>query len=582
MADRYPLVVDSSTNTLKEIPSGDNLNLSGSSIVNVSSVTATSVASTTFTANLADRIGNHNISPIVGLTTIYVTTSGNDVTGTGTSAAPFATPHRAMEYLRGKPIISSSEGREPYVYVNVGVGTYNFGLKITNQGTGYYQNMRTAVTGGSGSGAYVGIITTNNSAGLVTCVVLIHGGEGYVAGETLGISTTFGSGLQFIPLTVSATGAILGPLRVDHPQGELIAITGNVSGTRPGLRGNHYYNQGGVGVGSNPALAGATWSLDSLGYNRYDSTSPAGAYPNPMGARGATQASKIYNTSIIEAHYQSRLYFHNCGGLVTHGTGSRVDKLAIMAPDGIGGIHGVSGDVSVNNNTVFGDKMQGPAFGHLTGFTNVTYNMTNSVPIAYKSHRYPIGGYIGGFGSLGPNLVIYNFAYGIVMWGGSGDVQEIAIVNCRSGAQAQSSAAINMDGVIMLNCAGYGILAHRGGDVEFLRGISNNHGIDGISLLTSSNVVVGSPNIGLSSAHDNQYTIVANNGTAGIRATYGGVLQTSGVAYVHGNASFQVAASTGSLIGVGNSAYVIQGAGSATLFSPAFDTLGSSGEIIIG
>ena len=136
-----------------------------------------------------------------------------------------------------------------------------------------------------------------------------------------------------------------------------------------------------------------------------------------MGARGATNASKVYNTSIIEAHYQSRLYFHNCGGLITHGTGARINKLAIMAPDGIGGIHGVSGDASVDNSTVFGDKIQGPSFGHLTGFGNVSYNVTNSMPIGYKSHRYNHNGYIGGFGSLGPNVAIYNFAYGIVMWG---------------------------------------------------------------------------------------------------------------------------------------------------------------------
>ena len=180
------------------------------------------------------------------------------------------------------------------------------------------------------------------------------------------------------------------------------------------------------------------------------------------------------------------MYVHgNVGGLITHGTGARINKLAIMAPDGIGGIHGVSGDASVDNSTVFGDKIQGPSFGHLTGFGNVSYNVTNSMPIGYKSHRYNHNGYIGGFGSLGPNVAIYNFAYGIVMWGGSADVQEISILNCRAGTQAQSSAAINMDGVIMLSCEGNGITAHRGGDIEFLRGICNNHGVDGLNLLTS-------------------------------------------------------------------------------------------------
>ena len=41
MADRYPLIFDPSDNKLKEIPSGDNLNLAGSGIVGVSSITCT-------------------------------------------------------------------------------------------------------------------------------------------------------------------------------------------------------------------------------------------------------------------------------------------------------------------------------------------------------------------------------------------------------------------------------------------------------------------------------------------------------------------------------------------------------------
>jgi hypothetical protein len=41
MADRFPLIVDSTTQTIKELPSGDNLDLTGSSIVNASSIDVT-------------------------------------------------------------------------------------------------------------------------------------------------------------------------------------------------------------------------------------------------------------------------------------------------------------------------------------------------------------------------------------------------------------------------------------------------------------------------------------------------------------------------------------------------------------
>jgi len=48
MATRYPLIVDTTDdNKIKELPSGDNLNLSGNNIVNVVAVTA----SGTITAN---------------------------------------------------------------------------------------------------------------------------------------------------------------------------------------------------------------------------------------------------------------------------------------------------------------------------------------------------------------------------------------------------------------------------------------------------------------------------------------------------------------------------------------------------
>ena len=38
MADRYPLIFDSSDNKFKELPSGDNLNLNNSPIINVPSI----------------------------------------------------------------------------------------------------------------------------------------------------------------------------------------------------------------------------------------------------------------------------------------------------------------------------------------------------------------------------------------------------------------------------------------------------------------------------------------------------------------------------------------------------------------
>ena len=46
MANRFPLIVDSSTSTIQELPSGDNLDMTGSGFANLASVTATTSVTT--------------------------------------------------------------------------------------------------------------------------------------------------------------------------------------------------------------------------------------------------------------------------------------------------------------------------------------------------------------------------------------------------------------------------------------------------------------------------------------------------------------------------------------------------------
>ena len=104
IADRYPLVVASGV--IQELPVGDNLNFVGSGITNV-----TSIASTTLTINTVD------MTPVVsGVTTVYVTTTGNDNTGDGTESNPFATPHRAFDYINAKDVSDNAE-----LHVSVGL-----------------------------------------------------------------------------------------------------------------------------------------------------------------------------------------------------------------------------------------------------------------------------------------------------------------------------------------------------------------------------------------------------------------------------------------------------------------------------
>lgn len=57
-------------------------------------------------------------------TTIYVATTGSDTTGDGSSANPFATPHKAFEYLNGKILLGT-------VTIQLADGTYNFTETLT-------------------------------------------------------------------------------------------------------------------------------------------------------------------------------------------------------------------------------------------------------------------------------------------------------------------------------------------------------------------------------------------------------------------------------------------------------------------
>lgn len=46
MTDRFPLIINSTSNQIEEIPSGDNLDLSNSNIINVGNITAVNTTST--------------------------------------------------------------------------------------------------------------------------------------------------------------------------------------------------------------------------------------------------------------------------------------------------------------------------------------------------------------------------------------------------------------------------------------------------------------------------------------------------------------------------------------------------------
>ena len=79
MANRVPLIVDTSTLNIKELPASDNLDLSSSGLLGVTKIGINTAA----TKNTLEVIGNANISGIVTATTFIGNVTGT-ITGNAT------------------------------------------------------------------------------------------------------------------------------------------------------------------------------------------------------------------------------------------------------------------------------------------------------------------------------------------------------------------------------------------------------------------------------------------------------------------------------------------------------------------
>ena len=85
MANRFPLVVDSSALQIKEIPNGDNLDLTGNSIVNVVDITATGNVSVGGTLTYEDVENIDSVGLVTARTGIRVLAGGAVIAGATTA-----------------------------------------------------------------------------------------------------------------------------------------------------------------------------------------------------------------------------------------------------------------------------------------------------------------------------------------------------------------------------------------------------------------------------------------------------------------------------------------------------------------
>ena len=260
MANRFPLVVDSSALQIKEIPSGDALNLAGNSIVGVVSITATGNVSIGGTLTYEDVNNVDSVGLITAQTGVRVPAgeihvgsniklgnagvvtassfSGNfDASNLNTGTIPGARLPNPLPSIDGSNLTGVLAGvgiASNGTYIGSGATTINFaqsGLQATEPSAGV--STITIAAGGGGGGGSIstealvssGIVTTLNltdaqdhkvtATGIVT-VTCTGGTEGEShtvrivnSGiATVGFSTNFLFPSGATPSLPTATGAV--------------------------------------------------------------------------------------------------------------------------------------------------------------------------------------------------------------------------------------------------------------------------------------------------------------------------------------------------------------------------------------
>ena len=259
MANRFPLVVDSSALQIKEIPNGDNLDLTGNSIVNVVDITATgnvtiggtltyedvnnvdSVGLITAQTGVRVPAGEIHVGSNIKLGNAGVVTassfSGNfDASNLNTGTIPDARLPNPLPAIDGSALTGVISGvgiASDGTYIGSGATTINFvqsGLTATEPSAGV--STITIAAGGGGGGSIStealvssGIVTTLNltdaqdhkvtATGIVT-VTCTGGTEGEShtvrivnSGiATVGFSTNFLFPSGNAPLLPTGSGAV--------------------------------------------------------------------------------------------------------------------------------------------------------------------------------------------------------------------------------------------------------------------------------------------------------------------------------------------------------------------------------------
>jgi hypothetical protein len=209
MANRFPLVVDSSALQIKEIPNGDNLDLTGNSIVNVVDITATGNVSVGGTLTYEDVENIDSVGLVTARTGIRVLAGGAVIAGATTATDGIRVGAGQSIGSDGAAVIYYGDGSNLSGLPQSGIGIQ------TSQGSvGYGVTLLKFV------GAGVSDFTTPSSG--ISTITIVGGGGGGGGGGS--ISTE----------AATVTNGQTATLDLDSAQDHKVTCTGTVTITTSG------------------------------------------------------------------------------------------------------------------------------------------------------------------------------------------------------------------------------------------------------------------------------------------------------------------------------------------------------------
>ena len=158
MADRFPLIVDSSAKQIKELPSGDNLDLTGNSITGVVNITASGNVTIGGTLTYEDVTNVDSVGVITAQTGIRIGTGGT----VGPASGGIVTYFGDGSQLTGLP--QSGIGIQTAGAVGYGVTLLKFvGAGVSDFTTPFSGISTLTIVGGGSGGGGGGGLTTESS-----------------------------------------------------------------------------------------------------------------------------------------------------------------------------------------------------------------------------------------------------------------------------------------------------------------------------------------------------------------------------------------------------------------------------------